>query len=161
MEKAADLFRSASKLDPADYQALVQLENCLRSLGRMQEARDVSEVALRVVERHVEVHPNDSRALYLGAGASLSVGDRERALQWADRALAVDPEETAVLYNVACTYNLVGETDHALDLLEKAVHNGFGHKEWLEKDPDFLALRDHPRFQALIHSLSAHTESNS
>ncbi len=153
MEKAADLFRAASKLDPADYQALVQLENCLRSLGRMQEARDVGEVALRVVERHVEVHPNDSRALYLGAGASLSVGDRERALQWADRALAVDPEETAVLYNVACTYNLVGETDHALDLLEKAVHNGFGHKEWLENDPDFLALRDHPRFQALIQSL--------
>src|ERR1700761_8384892 len=160
MEKSADLFRAASKLDPADYQALVQLENCLRSLGHMQEARDVSEVALRVVERHVEVHPNDSRALYLGAGASLSVGDRERALQWADRALAVDPEETAVLYNVACTYNLLGETDHALDLLEKAVHNGFGHKEWLENDPDFLALRGHPRFQALIQSLAAHTESH-
>ena len=87
----------------------MQLENCLRGLGRMQEARDVAKVALRVVERHVEVHPNDSRALYLGAGASLSVGDRDRALQWADRALAVDPEETAVLYNVACTYNLVGE----------------------------------------------------
>jgi serine/threonine protein kinase/tetratricopeptide (TPR) repeat protein len=160
MEKAAGLFRAASKLDPADYQALVQLENCLRGLGRMQEARDVAEVALRVVERHVEVHPNDSRALYLGAGASLSVGDRERALQWADRALAVDPEETAVLYNVACTYNLVGETDHALDLLEKAVHNGFGHKEWLENDPDFLALRGHPRFQALIQSLAAPTESH-
>ncbi len=160
MEKAADLFQAASKLDPADYQALVQLENCLRSLGRMQEARDVGEMALRVVERHVEVHPNDSRALYLGAGASLSVGDRERALQWADRALAVDPEETAVLYNVACNYNLVGESDHALDLLEKAVHNGFGHKEWLENDPDFLSLRGHPRFQALIQSLAAHTESH-
>src|ERR1700760_912859 len=112
MEKAADLFRSASKLDPADYQALVQLENCPRSLGRMQEARDVSEVALRVVERHVEVHPNDSRA-----GA-----DRDRALQWAEPALAAAPEETAVIYTVACTYNLVGETAHALDLLEKAVH---------------------------------------
>jgi adenylate cyclase len=94
------------------------------------------------------------RALYLGAGVSVQLGDRPRALDWAQRALAIDPEETAILYNVACTYTHLGETDRALDLLEKAVRNGFGHKDWIEHDPDFLALRDHPRFQALVQSLS-------
>jgi tetratricopeptide (TPR) repeat protein len=155
MEKAAALFRKASELDPADYQSIVQLENCLRALGRKEEARQVSEKAVRVVERHIQLQPGDARALYLGAGQSLHLGDRARALDWARRALAIDPEETAVLYNVACTYTQLGETNNALDVLEKAVHNGFGYKEWLENDPDFMALRDHPRFQALVQSLSA------
>jgi hypothetical protein len=49
----------------------------------------------------------------------------------------------------------LGEKDQALDLIEKAVRNGYGHKEWLENDPDFTSLRDHPRFQTLIQHLSA------
>jgi TolB-like protein/Flp pilus assembly protein TadD len=155
MEKAAELFRKASELDPADYQSIVQLENCLRALGRMEEAREAGQAALGVIEKYIELHPNDSRALYLGAGCCLAIGDRERALLWANRALAIDPEETAVLYNVACTYTHLGDTNGALDLLEKAVRNGFGHKEWIEHDPDFISLRDHPRFQALMQSFTA------
>jgi hypothetical protein len=37
-----------------------------------------------------------------------------------------------------------------MDCLEKAVRNGFGHKTWIENDPDFKDLRDHPRYQALL-----------
>ena len=154
MEKAAELFRKASELDPVDYQSIVQLENSLRGLGRVEDAREAGKAALRVIEQYIEIHPNDSRALYLGACGCLSVGDRERGLLWANRALAIDPEEPAVLYNVACTYTHLGEADQALDLLERAVRNGFGHREWIEHDPDFLALRDLPRFQALVQSLS-------
>jgi adenylate cyclase len=154
MEKAAAHFRRASELDSTDYQSLVQLEQCFRALNRMQEAHQVNEDALRVLERHIQLQPGDVRALYLGAGVSVQLGDRPRALDWAQRALAIDPEETAILYNVACTYTHLGETDRALDLLEKAVRNGFGHGDWIEHDPDFLALRGHPRFQALVQSLS-------
>ncbi len=76
-------------------------------------------------------------------------------MEWLSRALAIDPEETTILYNAACTYSLLGETDRAIDLLEKAIRNGYGHKEWLENDPDFVPLHDHPRFKALMQSLSA------
>jgi adenylate cyclase len=155
MEKAATLFQKASELDPADYQAIIQLENCLRALGRKDEARRVSEQAVRVIERHIQHEPGDARAFYLGSGAALHLGDRERALDWIARALTIDPEETAVLYNAACTYTHLGETDTALDLLEKAIRNGFGYKEWLEHDPDFDPIRDHPRFHSLIRSFSA------
>jgi len=41
-----------------------------------------------------------------------------------------------------------------LDCLEKAVRNGFGHKAWVENDPDFTSLRNLPRFQALLQRLS-------
>ena len=39
--------------------------------------------------------------------------------------------------------------------MEKAVHNGFGHKEWIENDPDIVSLRNLPRFHALIQRMSA------
>jgi adenylate cyclase len=155
MAEAVDWFKKASGLNPADYQALSHVGMGLRSLDRQEEARKANEDALRVMQRHVELYPGDARALYLGASAWLLHGDRNRCLEWLDRALAIDPEETTILYNAACTYSLLGEKDRALDLLEKAVRNGYGHKEWLENDPDFAAVRDHPRFQALMQSFSA------
>ena len=154
MEKAAGLFQKASRLNPADYQSRAQFVGCLRSLGRMEEAREASVDTLRVIERHVELYPEDARALYLGTGVLIEVGDTKRSLEWAARALAIDPEESAILYNVACTYSLLGEKEQALDCLEKAVRNGFGHKAWVENDPDFTSLRNLPRFQALLQRLS-------
>jgi serine/threonine protein kinase/Flp pilus assembly protein TadD len=153
MEKAAGLFEKASRLNPADYQSLIHLASCLKAIGRTDEAREASAECLRVVERHVEMYPEDARALYLGAGALVEFGETKRSLEWAARALAIDPEESSILYNVACTYCLLGEKEQALDCLEKAIHNGFGHKEWIENDPDFAALRSHPRFQALLEDL--------
>jgi tetratricopeptide (TPR) repeat protein len=154
MEEAADWFKKASGLNPADYQALSHFAMCLRYLDRHKEARKANDDALRVMERHIELCPEDARALYLGATAWLLHGDRDRCLEWLGRALAIDPEETTILYNAACTYSLLGARDEALNLLEKAVGNGYGHREWLENDPDFASLRDHPRFQALMQRLS-------
>jgi len=42
-----------------------------------------------------------------------------------------------------------------LERLEKTVRNGYGHKEWIENNPDLTLLRDHPRFQALLEGLCA------
>ncbi len=154
MKEAGDWFKKASGLNPADYQALSHFAMCLRYLDHHQEAHKANEDALRVMERHAELYPEDARALYLGASAWLLHGDRDRCREWLSRALAIDPEETTILYNAACTYCLLGEKDEALNLLEKAVSNGYGHREWLENDPDFASLRDHHRFQALMQHLS-------
>jgi tetratricopeptide (TPR) repeat protein len=155
MREAADLFEKASLLNPADYQSRISLGNCLQATGRPDEAREAFADALHVAERHLEIYPEDVRALYLGAGALSQLSDRQRSLEWATRALAIDPEESTILYNVACTYSLLGEKEKSLECLEKAVRNGFGHKEWIENDPDFTSLRDHPRFQVLLKSFSA------
>lgn len=155
MEKAAEFFRKASDLDPADYQAIQHLAMCLRALGRPEEAREASLACQARAERYVELHPDDVRALYLGASAHLLLGHRERALEWANRALALDPEEGTTRYNVACTYALLGETDRALDLLEAAIRSGFGNKDWIDNDPDLSALHGTPRFEALRGLLAA------
>ena len=78
------------------------------------------------------------------------MGQRERAAQWAGRAREMDPEEPSILYNVACVYSLLGQVDTALDCLEEAVAHGFSDRQWLMHDSDFDALRNNPRFQALL-----------
>jgi len=106
-----------------------------------------------VVEKHLELNPDDARALNMGAIALIRLGQGERGLEWVRRALAIDPEDSAVLYNVACAYAQQGEIEEAIAILEKAIQNGFGHKEWLENDPDLDSLRGHPRFRSLVERI--------
>lgn len=153
-EKAAALFEKAGQVNPDDYQARSLRGLCFRALGRAEEAGEAFQECVKAIERHLPLHPDDERALCLGSGALCGLGDTDRALEWADRAVSMEPEEAVVLYNVSCTYALLGETEKALDCLEKAFRQGYGHKEWFERDPDFSSVRDHPRFQALMQQLS-------
>jgi TolB-like protein/cytochrome c-type biogenesis protein CcmH/NrfG len=146
-------YEEASRVRPEDYQALFLVQTSLRRLGRVADAEASLRRGLEVAGKHLELNPDDARALYLGAGASMMLGDRARALDWASRALALDSEDSGVLYNVACVYALGGKQDDALSALEKAVQNGFGHREWLENDTDLDSLRETPRFRTLLQRM--------
>jgi tetratricopeptide (TPR) repeat protein len=154
-EKAADLFAKASRANPDDYEAHAMRAGCFRALGREEEAHQERRDSLRKAERHLQLHPDDVRAVYLGANALCELGERTRALEWASHALSMDPDEAFVLYNISCAYVLLGETDKSMDCLEKAFGQGFGHRESIENDPDFASLRSNPRFQTLMQRLSA------
>jgi TolB-like protein/cytochrome c-type biogenesis protein CcmH/NrfG len=68
-EKAVELFERASELRPEDYQAPILLAAIFDGLGRKREADAAARRGLKVAEKHLELHPDDARALYLGAGA--------------------------------------------------------------------------------------------
>jgi adenylate cyclase len=150
LEKAAALFAKASEVNPAEYQARLLRVQILRGLGRMEEAITEAKEAVSVVEKHLEWNPDDARALHLGAGSLIVIGDTERALRWLERALEIDPIDSVVLYNVACNLATIGETDKALDYLERAIEHGTVSAAWMRNDEDLASLRDQPRFQALI-----------
>jgi TolB-like protein/Flp pilus assembly protein TadD len=154
-EKAAALFLQASQVSPNDFQALSLRALCFRALDCMTEAREAFAECLKRVDRHLQLHPDDVRAVYIKSNSLCGLDENELALEWAAHALAMDPEEPSVLYNVACIYALLNEIDKAIDCLEKAFFKGFGHKEWMENDPDFAAVRAHPRFKALMEGLDA------
>ncbi len=154
-EKAAELFLKASQASPADFQALSLRGLCFRALNREAEAHQTFQQSLKKIENHLQLNPDDVRAVYMKSGSFISLGDRAQGIEWSDRALSMDPEEPSVLYNVACNYALLNETGKALDCLEKAFDKGFGHKEWMEHDPDFLSIKNHPRFKALMRGLAA------
>jgi tetratricopeptide (TPR) repeat protein len=153
MEEAGRLFQEAARVNPDDYQAPFLYAQVLQGLDRQNEATAAYREALEVIHKHVELHPDDPRALYLGSSAHSQTGNREHALEWAGRALAIDPEDPSVLYNVACNYARLGEVEKSLDCLEKSVTTGMGQKEWIESDPALDPLRDHPRYKTLIDSL--------
>jgi len=107
-----------------------------------------------VAERHLELHPDDSRALTLGAGCWISAGEQEKGIRWAERAVEMNPDDVPVLHNAACALASAGKIDRALDLLERRIRLAPTlSRGWIEHDPDFEALRDHPRFQNLLEGL--------
>ncbi|HEY6904370.1 MAG TPA: protein kinase [Candidatus Acidoferrales bacterium] len=150
LTKAAELYEQASRLNPDDYQAVSLLVAVYHGLGREAEAAAAERRALQLTEKHIEIHPDDPRALYLGAGILARMGDHKRSFEWARRALEIDPEETSILYNVACVYSLLGRTEESIRCLEKVMEHGTFYKNWAAKDSDLDAVRSDPRFQALL-----------
>jgi non-specific serine/threonine protein kinase len=153
--EAAARFAKAAEVRPDDYQARSFQAQALEGMKAPEEQieRVHREVARRV-EDHVLMNPDDSRAFTLGAAARLALGDRRGALDWGERSLQIAPDEPMVLYNVACIHTLAGEPDRALELLGRAIDEGFGHKAWIEHDSDLESLRDDPAFQALLARLT-------
>ncbi len=152
-QEAVKMFERASLLRPEDYQAPGFLAQALGSLGLVDERDAGLRRALKLMEDRLELNPDDARAANLAAAFLARLGDLTKAVEYADRSLAIDPEDPMLLYNVACTYVVLGRKDDALNCLERAVDKGFGHKEWIDHDPDLDPLRENMRFQALSQAM--------
>jgi len=152
-EKAARLFNEACRVEPDDYQAPSFLSMAYAELGREKEQAEASRQTVYCVEKHVDLHPDDGRALAFGAYALVELGQVDRARDWAHRALEAGKDEPAIIYNVACMFAQLGELDHAIDLLNRAISQGYGHRAWLEHDADLAPLRGHQRFQDLLERM--------
>jgi serine/threonine protein kinase/Tfp pilus assembly protein PilF len=150
LEKAGELFEKASGVKPEDYQSVSMLAMVFDGLRRIAESQAAHTRALKLAEKHLEIHPDDARALYLGAASLSQIGERARSLDWARRALAIDPEDCGILYNIACVYSLLGQTDDAIDCLEKAMAHASWYRSWALHDPDLNSVREHPRFKAVM-----------
>ncbi len=56
-----------------------------------------------------------------GSLPSPTLGERERAKEWAERALLLDPNNRNLRYNMACAMVTLREMDTAIELLESVV----------------------------------------
>ena len=154
-ERAAEMYRKAAEASPADYQAPMFQALAYAAMHRRHDEMRVRLEALSVIQKHLEMNPHDTRALYLGAQNLCRVGEREKGMELAERALGQDENEPVVLYNIACFYALEGDTERTLELLERAVEKGWGDRAWLESDSDLESLRDEPRFQKLLNRIES------
>jgi serine/threonine protein kinase/Tfp pilus assembly protein PilF len=152
-DDAVKMFERASMLRPEDYQAAHFLGQAYRSLGRKEEEEAHLRRGLKLMEGSLELNPDDARAANLAAGVFASLGEAENAIKYAERSLAIDPEDPMLLYNVACMYSSLGRLDQAIACLERAVDKGFGHREWIDNDPDLTPIRDNPKFQAIVDAI--------
>ena len=153
MERAAQLFEKAAEVNPQDFQALSLLNSVYDKLGHKAQQESARSRAIVIIERHLELNPDNARALYFGAILLIVQGERERGLELAERAIAIDPDDLNIAYNVACAHARAGNTETALDYLSKVLLAGFSHKEWVENDGDLMSLHGHPRFQELLEQM--------
>ncbi len=151
-ERAAKLFEQASQVRSDDLQSLMMLMASYQGSGRYADARAAAERTIEMVERRLELNPEDSRAAYGGATALVYMDDRARALKWANLSAEIESEDSRTNYNLACLYSLLGDVDKAIDYLELSIRGGRPVRmiPWAESDPDFDAVRSQPRFQALL-----------
>ncbi len=153
LEQAAAFWRTALEIHPESYETWNLLATLLRAAGRQDEMLEAARKGVETAERALELTPDDVRALYLGAGSLILLGDRERALEWAEQAAATDPDDNSVHYNLACFYAYAEMPEPALAHLERAVELGFAHREWVENDPDLAPLRGYERFERVLERM--------
>jgi adenylate cyclase len=154
LEKAVQLFEKAHRSRPEDYQATALRALTLHELHRAHDAREADEQAVSLVNKYLEVNPNEARAYSLGANSLARLGEREHSRQWSEQSIALAPNDPVILYNAACNLAQLGEHDRALDRLEHALEAGVAVGDWIKHDPDFEDLREHPRFQAIVNRIA-------
>ena len=150
LEQAAKLFEKAHAVRPDEYESGPLRAQALIELGRHDEARRANELAVEWIEKYLELNPDEARPYSLGASVLIRLGETERSKQWTQQAMTLAPDDPLVLYNAACNFALLGESNRALDELECALEAGVSIGDWIQHDPDFENVRNHPRFQAIV-----------
>jgi TolB-like protein/tetratricopeptide (TPR) repeat protein len=153
IEHSVELFRKAAEVRQEDYQSPTFLAQSLRMLGRMEEARAANRESVLRSERILALNPLEGRALAVGALALYEDGDVERAVEWSNRAVSLYPDDLSALLNNACLKLRSGLHEEALDILERFFGHGQGKRDWVEHDPDYDCVREHPRFKAMFAKL--------
>ena len=151
-ERAATLFERAAENKPDDYQSLCLLIPTYRSLGRHTDSQNAAQRGIERAKIELNLHPENARPAYLGANALVTLGDTDRAREWASRALSIDPDDVLTQYNVTCVYSLLGDIEKALDLLERLlpIAGQELRRGWIKNDSDLDPLRSHTRFQKIL-----------
>jgi adenylate cyclase len=150
LEDAAKWFERAVAVRPDDYAALMLLANSYAATGRTDDATSAMRRAYDAARKHLELNPDNPRALYMGAAALSGLGDSDKARDWNRRALEMEADDPSVLYNIACVFAREELRDEAIAALGKPIDNGFGHWRWIENDTDLDSVRSEPGFAALL-----------
>jgi TolB-like protein/cytochrome c-type biogenesis protein CcmH/NrfG len=144
------LWKQAIRVRPDDYQIPMLLPMIYRRQGRDEDRRASQRQGVTLARRHLLANPDDVRAMYLAGGGLIDLGEREEGMALLGAAIRLSPGEPSVLYNAACIYARMGEAELSLETLERCLHDGWGNRGWISRDPDFDTLRDDPRFAALL-----------
>ena len=149
---AAALLEKAVALMEADVHGWARLVTLYHALGDIPAKKVAAESAIAQAEKVLAQDPSNGAAMSFGALAYAALGQPDRAREWMERAMLVDPDNLGMRYNFACTLaTYVGDKDSALRHLERSLATaGAFHVNMAEADPDLDAVRDDPRYGAMI-----------
>jgi Flp pilus assembly protein TadD len=152
--EAAKMLERAALLEPDNFEAPAFLGSAFAGMGMRAEANAARRRAVKLIEQRLDIDPDHARAYNLGATTLMKLGNIPRALEFATMSLTIEPDDPLILYNVACMYALMDKREDALAHLERAVRNGFGHRESMANDPDLESIRRTPWFHAIAQAMT-------
>jgi non-specific serine/threonine protein kinase len=155
--KAADLADRAVAVNGDDYNIFPPYLNSLRTLGRTAEAAVHEDRWVQVLQRQLELVPEDVRARIFLANLYASRKNTDLAVRELELAVTMRPKDSNILYNAACTYGVLGQKLDALALLKRARDAGYSNITWALRDPDLACLHDDPEFQRLVGTAASLT----
>jgi adenylate cyclase len=158
LEDAIRYWEKATNLMETDINSPSMLMSCYVAVGNSEAARRSAKIALSRAEKAVAQDGSNGAATAYSALALATLGEAERAKERMNRALLIDPDDWSVRYNFACVLLIhLDEPDAALDVLGPVLES-VGARHFLSHikvDPDFIRLRDNPRFKAMIAAAEA------
>jgi serine/threonine protein kinase/Flp pilus assembly protein TadD len=152
-QEAAELTETAIGANGDDYNVYIPFTNALERLGRTEEVKKYREMEMLILERQLELVPEDVRARSLLAADYANMERPDDAVRHLEMAVALRPNDSNVLYNAACTYGVLGKKAEALEVLRRALEAGYANVDWPKQDPDLAILRDDPEFLKLFPAM--------
>jgi len=153
-DDAITYFELAAAGMESDFTAATFISQSYKAKGDTERMKSAARRALDRIEAVVGAEPGHSRAIGMGVAMLATLGEKERAKEWATRARLVDPENVNLHYNLACAMSSLGEIDLTLETLtDIAPRLSPGMMSWMESDADFDAIRGEPRFMALMEQV--------
>jgi len=146
-------FERAANLVSSDYYNPAMLMTCYQAIGDDEGLKRAARLAFERAERALAAEPTNGSAIANGAYALAVFGESDRAREWIERGLLLDPDNLSMRYNLACILTVVLHNDEAaLDVLQPYFErvNTAPQIKHTEADPDFVRIRDMPRFQEML-----------
>src|SRR6266403_1765224 len=161
VEECIPYFEKAVALEEGDFGSSGMLITCYTALGNREASRRAAEITLARAEKVLARDSNNGSAMGHGSDALAVLGQSERAKDWMARALLIDPENMTMRYNFVCALaNHLNDKEAALEMLGPSFEKmGAGLVNHAKIDPDMDALREDPRFKAMLAAAEKRVES--
>jgi tetratricopeptide (TPR) repeat protein len=110
-------------------------------LNRNDEARTAYQELLKI-------EPQIFTPMYCLARVERMAGNQERSAELIRQARPLLPADR--FYHRACLESIAGNANVAVEALRMALEHKEVDVDWARDDPDFVFIRDDPRYRALV-----------
>jgi tetratricopeptide (TPR) repeat protein/TolB-like protein/DNA-binding winged helix-turn-helix (wHTH) protein len=149
LDEAIESHRQAVELSPNDHLKWSNLGDAVWIAGNLDEARRVFSTAEELAAKARQINPNDANSLMDLAWISAMLDKNEDARTYIDKARSQAPSDPYVHYIEGLILLRFGDANAALSALEIAAEKGYS-LQMMGAEPHLAALRDHPRFKAIL-----------